>query len=180
MNIFVLDLNPVRAASMLCDKHVPKMATESAQMLASALRANGASDMHMPLTQAGRPYRGGYHRHPCTVWAGVCIDNYEWLAWHGEAICQEYMERFGKQHACDIPIRQMADQWQMIRGQQNKTPFAQAMPDQFRDESPVVAYRNYYRAEKSRFASWDRCRHGVPDWWNTTPEQEVAYEPNRH
>jgi hypothetical protein len=38
MNIFVLDLDPVTAARMHCDKHVPKMCVEAAQMMASALR----------------------------------------------------------------------------------------------------------------------------------------------
>jgi len=174
VNIFILDLNPVRAARYLCDKHVPKMATESAQMLASALRANGAADMHMPLTKSGTPYRGGYHRHPCTVWAGACIENFDWLCLHGEAICQEYMERFGKQHGCDIPIREMADQCWRIKSQQPKTPHAQAMPDEYRHESPVLAYRSFYRAEKQRFACWDRCRHGVPHWWIDNNNMEAA------
>ena len=38
MNIFVLDKNPTIAAQMLCDKHVPKMIVESAQMLSTAHR----------------------------------------------------------------------------------------------------------------------------------------------
>lgn len=164
MNIFILSNNPVRAAQYQCDKHVPKMCVESAQMMASALRANGAADMHMPLTQAGRPYRGGYHHHPCTVWSGQTYDNFNWLAMHGEALCQEYFERFGKQHACDIPIREMADRADMVKGF-GLTPFAQAMPDEYRDIDPVRAYRRYYLADKSRFASWARCRHGAPDWW---------------
>ena len=37
MNIFVLDTDPVLAAQMHCDKHVPKMVVEAAQMMASAL-----------------------------------------------------------------------------------------------------------------------------------------------
>ena len=38
MNIFVLDKDPRVAARMLCDKHVPKMIVESAQMLSTAHR----------------------------------------------------------------------------------------------------------------------------------------------
>ena len=38
MNIFILDEDPVIAAKMLCDKHVPKMIVESAQMLSTAHR----------------------------------------------------------------------------------------------------------------------------------------------
>ena len=55
MNIFVLDENPIRAAEMMCDKHIPKMVVESAQMMASAVRRWGATDDVMPLTKAGKP-----------------------------------------------------------------------------------------------------------------------------
>ena len=46
MNIFILDTNPTTAARMHCDKHVPKMCVEAAQMLASALRL--MSKCHSP------------------------------------------------------------------------------------------------------------------------------------
>ena len=38
MNIFILHEDPVVAAQMLCDRHVPKMIVESAQMLSTAHR----------------------------------------------------------------------------------------------------------------------------------------------
>ena len=40
MNIFILHFQAVIAAMMYCDKHVPKMCVEAAQMMASGLRAN--------------------------------------------------------------------------------------------------------------------------------------------
>lgn len=59
MNIFVLDENPVIAARMHCDKHVPKLIVETAQMMASALRRHGATDEVMPIAQtSGKPYKG--------------------------------------------------------------------------------------------------------------------------
>ena len=80
MNIFVLDANPIEAARMMCDKHIPKMVVETAQMMASALRRHGATDDIMPLAKTtGRPYKGGYHHHPCTVWCGDTQMNYLWL-----------------------------------------------------------------------------------------------------
>ena len=104
MNIFVLDENPIRAAEMMCDKHIPKMVVESAQMMASAVRRWGATDDVMPLTKAGKPYKGGYANHPCTLWAGDTFGNFGWLADHAIALCDEYTYRFGKVHACDDPI----------------------------------------------------------------------------
>ena len=59
MNIFVLDYDPVKAAQAMDCVRVPKMVTESAQMMASALRYHGATDEQMPLTKSGTPYKGG-------------------------------------------------------------------------------------------------------------------------
>jgi len=38
MNIFYVDKDPVKAAKMMCDKHIIKMILESAQMLCTAKR----------------------------------------------------------------------------------------------------------------------------------------------
>ena len=148
MNIFILDSNPITAARMHCDKHVPKMCVEAAQMMASALRRHGATDEDMPLTKAGKPYKGGYAHHPCTVWAGESWANFEWLANHAITLCIEYTARFGKTHACEQPIVQMNTLHMKQFKQDKLTPFAQAMPDEYRDDDPVVAYRAYYHSKQ--------------------------------
>ena len=38
MNIFALSNDPAEAAQMMCDKHIPKMIVEAAQMLSTAHR----------------------------------------------------------------------------------------------------------------------------------------------
>ena len=53
MNIFVLDNDPIKAAAAMDCVRVPKMVTESAQMMASALRRHGAPKERMPLTCGG-------------------------------------------------------------------------------------------------------------------------------
>ena len=59
MNIFATNHDPVQAAADLCDKHIPKMCVETAQMLAAAQVRHGRPLDQMPLTQAGTPYKGG-------------------------------------------------------------------------------------------------------------------------
>lgn len=54
------------------------------------------------------------------------------------------------------------------------TPFAQAMPEQYQHENPVVAYRTYYLNEKARFAAWNYSEE--PEWW-TLKTAEVVEEP---
>ena len=167
MNIFVLDLDPVKAARMHCDKHIPKMCVEAAQMMASALRRHGATDEQMPLTTTGKPYKGGYHHHPCTVWAGDSSANFYWLADHALALCKEYTTRFGKTHACAQPIKQMNDMSYRIRPTAARvlTPFAQAMPDEYKDDDPVVAYRAYYHSKVDSPGGVHYRHTSPPDWW---------------
>ena len=146
-----------------CDKHIPKMTLETFQMLGSALRRHGATDDQMPLTSKGTPLIGGYKNHPCTVWAGDSRTNYAWLSLHGRALCSEYFIRYGKHHSCQAGIHQMDEMAHMIPPGEH-TPFAQAMPDEYRDPDAVEAYRAYYVGEKAYFAKWERGRI-PPRWW---------------
>ena len=166
MNIFVLDTDPTVAAHMHCDKHVPKMCVEAAQMMASALRRHGATDEQMPLTKSGTPYKGGYAHHPCTVWAGDCEGNFNWLTHHAVALCEEYTKRFGKRHTCHDPIIDMSALEMTLNPNRVEpmplTPFAQAMPDEYKNEDAVKAYQAYYHSKQ--FAKWEKGTP-APDWW---------------
>ena len=86
MNIFVLDYNPTRAAKMQCDKHVVKMALETAQLLCTAFPGGTA------------PYKLTHFNHPCAIWCRESLKNYNWLIDHGIALCDEYQHRYGKTH----------------------------------------------------------------------------------
>jgi hypothetical protein len=45
------------------------------------------------------------------------------------------------------------------------TPFAQAMPDKYKSDDPVLSYRNYYMSEeKQKIATWCKKR-GKPTWY---------------
>lgn len=175
MNIFVLDNTPSIAARYVCDKHVPKMCVESAQMMASALRRHGAEDKDMPKTILGKPYKGGYHNHPCTVWAGDSSGNYRWLMWHAVELCREFHKRYEKIHACTLPIFHMCNISHMIKGDNRMTPHALAMPDEFKQKCPVKSYRSYYVHTK-KFATWNK---GTPQplWWIT--QNQIKSEHTR-
>lgn len=173
MNIFVLHTEPDKAATQQCDKHVPKMCVETAQMMATAVRNHGARDCDMPLTKSEKPYKGGYPHHPCTVWASECQENFLWLAEHGLALCIEFESRFEKEHACLEPILDMMGMYYLLPENGEITPFALAMPDEFRpiidgemayhaeDIDAVRAYRAYYLSKE--FAEWNYTP--TPWWW---------------
>jgi len=167
MNIFALDEDPQIAARMHCDKHVPKMCVEATQMLVSAARRHGATDSQVPLTKSGTPHKGGYHRHPVTLWVGDSRENYMWSFWHGIALCQEFEFRFKKEHACLRQITVLGSLFPLIP-EGKLTPFAQAMPDEYRNHDPVVAYRDYYFYDKRENiqCEWNKGRQ-APNWWNS-------------
>lgn len=153
MNIFVLDTDPVRAAQAQADKHVTKMVLETAQLLCGAFPAGAA------------PYRRTHYNHPCAIWTRQSYDNFAWLVDHGMALADEFKYRYGKDHASYEVLRWC---WQHV-GDANLediglTPFAQAMPDEYKRPDPVDAYRGYYRGAKAAIAAWNKNRP-APEWW---------------
>jgi len=158
MNIFVLHRSPVVSAKMACDKHVVKMALETAQMLCTVAIEHGHKDPCL--------YKPVHAKHPCTIWAGENVANWAWLCKHGIALCKEYSFRYGKTHKCEDVIRTIYRDRLGPSGivcLTGMTPFAQAMPDQYKHKDPVVAYRAYYRGEKHAFARWTKREQ--PTWW---------------
>lgn len=162
MNIFALSDNPEDAAEMLCDKHLSKMVVESAQMMASALRFHGATDKDMPLTLHGKPYKGGYPNHPCTRWTQENRSNFAWLARHAIALAGQFTSRYGHSHACLLPINHMYSMCEDYLPDGDRTPFAQAMPEEYKMSNAILAYRQYYHTKT--FAKWGGSRH-APNWW---------------
>jgi hypothetical protein len=169
MNIFVLDDDARTAAQMYCDKHVPKMVVELYQQLGSALRRHGATDDLMPITKGGKPLKGGYHNHPCTRWVGDSVANFAWAWHHAMELCNEYELRYNKVHFCQKGIDVMYS-FRFTKifhqfGQSYLTPFAMAMPDEYKSSNAIDSYRRYYTMEKARFAKWEKGRE-APYWWN--------------
>jgi len=162
MNIFALSDNPEEAAEMMCDKHLSKMVVESAQMMASALRFHGATDKDMPLTLNGTPYKGGYPHHPCTRWTQENQSNFLWLARHAVALADQFKSRYGRPHACLLPINQMYWMCDDYLPEGDRTPFAQAMPEEYKMSNAILAYRQYYHTKT--FAKWEMGRVS-PNWW---------------
>jgi hypothetical protein len=162
MNIFVLDKDPIKAAQYHCDKHSSKMCIELFQQLGSAVIRHGATIDIMPLTSKGTPLKGGYHNHPCTRWVGDTKSNYEWAAIHALELCNQYTYRYGKIHSCQKGIEQLYKMIDLIpTGELTNHP--QAMPEEYKNPDPVIAYRTYYINDKKDFSKWKMGN--IPEWW---------------
>lgn len=162
MNIFVLDNDPCIAAQYNCDKHIVKMVLELFQQLGSAVIRHGATPDMMPLTSKGTPLKGGYHNHPCTRWCGDSKENFLWACLHALELCNEYSKRYSKIHSCQKGIEKLCEMDDLVPSK-GLTNFAQAMPDEYRNQDAVTAYRTYYINDKKEFATWKMGN--VPPWW---------------
>jgi len=133
MNIFFLHKDPSRAAKAQCDKHVVKMVLETTQMLSTAARRRG--------NDVG--YKSAYPNHPMTIWVGDTRDNFCWALQHAIELSKEYTIRYSKFHACQKVIDNIHEYYPDISFA-NITEPPQCMPDEFKDDDFVRAYRNYY------------------------------------
>ena len=150
MNIFFLDKHPVIAAQMQCNKHVVKMVLETAQMLSTAARAKG-HDIG---------YKSAYPKHPMTLWVNQSADNFRWAWLHGMSLAKEYTNRYDKIHKSQEILEQLEN---YATGDENNiTTPPQCMPDQYKTDNYVTAYRNYYVGDKKRFAKY--TNRDVPEF----------------
>lgn len=161
MNIFVLDRDAGKAARYHCDKHVVKMLLETAQLLSTALWLVDPPQAQR-LYARGRIYRATHRHHPCVRWLAESPANVRWLSRLGTALATEYQYRYGRRHASAPVIACLAQLAAQSRGGR-RTPFAQAMPEQYRRADAVEAYRAYYRGAKAPIADWTRRR--APRWF---------------
>jgi hypothetical protein len=161
MNIFAVRHCAEQAARDLPDKLICKMPLESAQMLCTAHRELSP---HEYCEEKGL-YLTAFKNHPCTIWARTTHENYRWLLIHWITLCEQFYVRYGKQHKSWIDLWEGLKIFPMDISEGELTPFAQAMPDIYKNpKNHIAAYRNYMIAEK-HYAAWDK---GVakPKWWN--------------
>ena len=166
MNIFYFYDCPIASAKAQPDKMLVKMPLETAQMLCTAHRELDGDEY----SDANGLYKRAYWNHPCTIWTRKSKGNYQWLYDHFLALGDEYTYRYGKTHASvkklSKPLHFCPEN---IKRCMNMTPVAQAMPDQYKDDDPIKAYRNYCINEKD-YAKWEKGRN-KPKWWN----KDVAF-----
>lgn len=139
MNIFVLDQNPSNIPQYYCKLHVSKMLLETAQLLCG---------VHEPGTA---PYKRTHYNHPCAKWARRTLSNYMWLVDLGLALMREFKIRSGKDHKSGTAIMWCAENVPHSVPQGPLTPFVQCVPDEHKQDDPIMAYRAYYASKLQDF-----------------------------
>ena len=184
MNIFVLHKDPEIAAMMHCERHILKMLIEHTQMLATAYYSTigisrkkefqGNEEKIYELFRGWPrkdefgndwPYSVTHVNHPCTIWTRESLSNFNWLLDCTKAMCREYTYRYGKKHSIESII-----DWMYLNPPKLKdigqTPFAQALPDCFKDSDPIKAYRLYYAFKTTYMKVNWKLEERIPQWWN--------------
>ena len=149
MNIFYLDADPRLISEMQCDKHCVKMILESAQILSTAHRildGNEYADQH-------KLYKITHKNHPSSVWTRASSGNYNWHFDLFKAMLGDYTFRYGKSHKC-MDLFFALENWPTNIHRGDFTPPPQCMPDEYKGDDTVQAYRDYYVGEKSGIAKW--------------------------
>jgi hypothetical protein len=153
MNIFVLDKNPYKCVVQYPDAHVVKMITESVQMLSTNLR----------LHKVSVGYKITHENHPCTKWARESFSNMLWLRKLVEAMHKEWQFRYDHKHnhkAYDVFLSlPLAEVFPKI----GFTPFVQCMPEKYRHQNIIEAYRRFYIGEKSHLERYTKRQK--PTWF---------------
>jgi hypothetical protein len=147
MNVFFLDRDVKKCARYHCDAHVVKMLLEYAQLLSTAVRLSGIDEGYKPT----------HVNHPAAIWVRESISHWNWLKRLALALEDEWRYRYehgsGDTHKSADVIRKLPTPVL------NDIPWCdppQAMPQAYRCDDVVEAYREYYRRDKSRFATWTR------------------------
>ena len=117
----------------------------------------------VPFLNGERVYRATHPNHPSAVWVRSSKAAYDWAAALSRALSDEYTLRYGKIHASSLLLSVLD------RAPDNIpvgifSPPPQCMPVHCKIEGDsIAAYRNYYRIEKARFATWKAPRE-TPEW----------------
>jgi len=151
MNIFHLHKDPVICAQFHCDKHVVKMILESAQMLSTAYNKHFGDDDLL--------YKSAFPHHPMTKWVGETGGNFRFTFTLLGCLLCEYMDRYDNVHKTTrvwASLDTDCIKWRELSGEFTTPPLC--MPDEYKSDDYVQAYRNYYVGEKSKFARYKNGR----------------------
>lgn len=164
MNLFILSLSVTECAQFMFDKHVSKIILEAAQMLSTAV--NIIEPEHNLTT-----YKTCHINHPVSIWVRSSLENFMWTIDLVEAMHDEWKYRndhptykLHKSYEMAMYLKQhhpSSDKFE----KKGLTPFAQAMPNEFKHDDPIIAYRQYYQKDdqKRRIGTWKK--RDRPYWY---------------
>ena len=176
MNIFYLSNNPTNCAQQHVDKHVVKMTLEYGQLMSTAPRGLDGQPYYgktknnrniqrwlLPDSREEVVWKASHFNHPSGIWVRQSADHYTWLYSLWLEMLSEYTHRYGKKHAAERmkPVFSTLPKNIPQLGWLSDPP--PAMPDEYKVDTVIQSYRNYYKGDKKSFASWKN--RDTPTWF---------------
>ena len=122
-------------------------------------------------------YKSTHVNHPSAVWVRQSRHHYNYLVRMYDSLCLEYENRYNKEHQTAERFQspfEIHNKWAYFsnsiwnvgppppihrysghQGKFDEPP--QCMPDEYRHDDTVTAYRNFYKYDKSKFARYRRA-----------------------
>ena len=181
MNRFIIENTPQACAQAHCDKHVPKMYVEEAQMLSTAHRMlDGELEMRpsksgkrmvkywkLPDQREDILYKAVHMGHPCTKWCMETAGNYKWAYQMYLYLGIEFGYRYGKAHKTDELDGWLRFPPNNINPSEEITPMPLAMgsnPECIDHSDVIGSYRKFYQTKQERFKMvW--TKRPTPEWF---------------
>jgi hypothetical protein len=183
MNIFILSeqIKPAdhyrQQAEYHIDRHVIKMIAESTQMLVTTLYGPHLDGLPVYIPDGitsfpCNPLSASMRKHPCTIWAGKSVSNFNYLACLALSLCKEHQYRYplSPEHTYMPWLKNLVsylETWGYGMHEPIPTSFAVAVKDQAvrsTDTDHITAldiYRDYYVRDKWSFATWKKRQKPV-------------------
>jgi hypothetical protein len=149
--------------------HRSVMAVSRAQqslLVPPSIRFAGGGAPFQKMDPSNRGFRPVHLHHPCTRWVRTSLENYRWLSKLTLELAREHRHRWPSNPppSCEAHALWLAAHPPLLP-RIPRTPFAIAMPVEYRKSDPIVSYRAFYRGSKQDRGITDRYtnRHR-PHW----------------
>ena len=161
MNIFGIDTDTTSCATYHTDRHIVKMPLETAQMVSFVYYHKDLWDGEVPNLLMN--FSAGHDKHPCSLWLRENLVNFLWTCEFGIKLIEEYRFRYDSQkhERCKMIFEWSLDNLPNLPVGEF-TPFAKAMPEEYKVDCSIESYRNYYKLGKSELHQW--TKRNKPEW----------------
>lgn len=167
VNIFILDTDIEKCAEYHVTKHIGKMQLELSQLLCTALHLNPILRNRLGVDKDIIPYKKTHENHPCAIFTRKNLQTYNYVAGLLCALDREYFVRYNKRHLSFLKMQdasvvtpEMFEQAKLADIESLGAPTC--MPEEFKSDSVVDSYRNYYRLGKLHLHDWKNA--SKPAW----------------
>lgn len=173
MNIFFISYVIFEIVRWQFDTHAVKMILESTQLLCTAYRQSGADVSLVPTL-----YKTNHLNHPCAIWARASRDNYLYLLRLALAMCDEFVQRYGKMHSSETVLRELYKAGVPTGlpdvGFTKPALAMKSFPECMSDDV-VLSYRKFYRNKVNTVKNAIRwTTPGVkPEWWDSPADSHT-------